>query len=183
MTEVIRTSTQVDNLANALRNEDNGAFACASAAAACFLPLLRELAWDGDDREVIETLPHFADNMDLVDLRGVLALLGYHSEPEKTRFNQIDMRLLPCLFERQHDGRLYVITGFSGTQIIAFCDGNYERLDMASANFKGTAYFFTRETLEAGENRNASRTGLPAPCFASRNHSFGWFCRHFSSMC
>jgi ATP-binding cassette subfamily C protein/ATP-binding cassette subfamily C protein LapB len=153
MTLETSASSDVDNLANAMRLEDARAFSDASPAAACFVPLLHELGWDGDDREIIETLPHFSNRMDLVDLRGVIALLGYHSEPQKIAFNRIDMRLLPCLFERQSDGRLFVITGYTGTQIIAFTDNAYERLDLASSGFKGTAYFFTREEMTDQEKQ------------------------------
>lgn len=145
--DVKERSTGPDRLASALRHEDNHAFAETSPTAACFVPLLQELGWDGNDRDVIEAMPHFASDMDLVDLRGVLALLGYDSEPRTTRFNRIDMRLLPCLFERESDGQLYVVTGFSGTQIIAFTEGTHKRFELASSDFKGTAYLFTREDL------------------------------------
>lgn len=147
MSQAAQSLSGLDHLAGALRHEDASAFADTSPIAACFVPLLNELGWDGDDRDVIETLPHFANDMDLVDLRGVLALLGFTSEPKKTRFNRIDMRLLPCLFERESDGTLFVVTGFSGTQIIAFTAGSFQRFEIAPANFRGTAYFFTREEI------------------------------------
>lgn len=153
MNQAVQTFSGLDHLAGALRHEDAGAFADTSSVAACFVPLLNELGWDGDDRDVIDTLPHFANDMDLVDLRGVLSLLGYTSDPRKLRFNRIDMRLLPCLFERESDGALFVVTGFSGTQIIAFTAGAFERFEIAPSDFRGTAYFFTRERITDQEKQ------------------------------
>lgn len=140
-----------DGLAHALRNDDIEAFAESCPTAACFVPLLRELGWEGDYRDVAEALPHFANDMDLVDLRCALVLLGFSSEPQKTLINRIDMRLLPCLFERESDGQLFVVTGFDGKDIIAFTEGEYQRLDLGSSNIRGTAYFFTRTNAKDEE--------------------------------
>lgn len=140
-----------DGLAEALRSQDVEAFGKKSPTAACFVPLLNELGWVGDYRDVAEALPHFANDMDLWDLRSALVLLGYTSEPEHTHFNKVDMRLLPCLFERKIDGKLFVITGHEGTNILAFSDGRHQTLDRASHDFEGTAYFFSHAEVDEAE--------------------------------
>ena len=146
-----RDTSGFDGLAHALRNNDIDAFAKSCPTAACFIPLLQELGWEGDYRDVAEALPHFANDMDLVDLRCALVLLGYSSEPRAMRFNRIDMRLLPCLFQREEDGHLFVVTGFDGRDAIAFTNGAYERFDMGTSTFKGTAYFFTEGQVKHDE--------------------------------
>ena len=60
-----------------------GGFSAASDLAACLLPLLKALGWKGDPRHVAESLPHFANDLDLTGLRNVLATLNFSSRPEK----------------------------------------------------------------------------------------------------
>ena len=53
-----------------------------SATGACLVPLLNALGWRGEARHLAEALPHFADSLDLSDLRMVLANLHYVTVPD-----------------------------------------------------------------------------------------------------
>jgi ATP-binding cassette subfamily C protein/ATP-binding cassette subfamily C protein LapB len=87
-----------DSLAEALRQGRFSGFKARSDWAACLLPLLSALGWEGGVREVAEALPHFADDLDLTDLRNTLAHLGYGSGMLRVDLETLDPRLAPCLF-------------------------------------------------------------------------------------
>ena len=91
--QVIRS----EPLAEALRQGRMGAFQAVSPFAACLMPLLTALGWQGDPRLIVEALPHFAADLDIDGLRNVLSELSYATRPEDKRIDQIDPRLLPCL--------------------------------------------------------------------------------------
>jgi ATP-binding cassette subfamily C protein/ATP-binding cassette subfamily C protein LapB len=50
-----------------------------STYAACLAPLLKALGWRGESRHLIEAMPHCATDLDLVDLRNIVANLGFRS--------------------------------------------------------------------------------------------------------
>lgn len=87
-----------DGLARAIQSGKIGAFEAASDFATCLMPLLTALGWRGDPRLVAESLPHFADSLDVVDLRNVMADLNFSSRSFRLRLSDLDFRLTPCLF-------------------------------------------------------------------------------------
>ena len=66
-------------LADALRRQEVDNFEASSRFASCLMPLLSSLGWDGNTRELMEALPHFARRLDLIDLRNSLSDLGFES--------------------------------------------------------------------------------------------------------
>ncbi|NNG03155.1 MAG: ATP-binding cassette domain-containing protein [Inquilinus sp.] len=129
-------------LVAALRDNKLGEFSAASPVAACLMPLLEALEWRGGPRDVAEALPHFADTLDLIDLRNVLVTLGFESEAKPTTLRRLEQRLLPCLFVPENGGALVLRSiderGFEGF------DGDTRqdvRIDVDGR--RGTAYFFT----------------------------------------
>ena len=87
-----------ERLANAIRNKAFSKAAEISPYAACIMPILSELGWRSYKRELIEAIPHFANHLDLVDLRNMLVTLGYESDEKKTSVAKLNPSLLPCLF-------------------------------------------------------------------------------------
>lgn len=87
-----------DTLAAALRGSRIGALEANSPYTACLLALLTARGWRGDPRAVLEALPHFAEDLDAIDCRNVLATLGFTTRPLATRLDRLDARLMPCLF-------------------------------------------------------------------------------------
>ncbi|AVM74763.1 peptidase domain-containing ABC transporter [Magnetospirillum gryphiswaldense] len=75
-----------------------GGFEAVTDVAACILPLLSSLGWEGDLVHVAESLPHFADTLDLTDLLNILANLGYASRSLELAPSRMDLRLMPCLY-------------------------------------------------------------------------------------
>jgi len=97
-----------DELGNALRKGGVGDFDAASPFAACLMPLLDVLGWHGSMRELMESLPHFANDLDLMDLRNVLAHLGFDSHELKAQVHELDPRLFPAMV-RDEKGHVLVI--------------------------------------------------------------------------
>lgn len=119
-----------------------GGFTAASDLAACLLPLLKALGWKGDPRNVAEALPHFANDLDLTGLRNVMATLNYSSRPERVTVDEIDPRLLPCLFLPDRDHALVVKSNRDG-HIEVFDSAAGEVRALEDPHVRGTAYFFT----------------------------------------
>lgn len=75
-----------------------GGMQAATDLAACVLPLLSALEWEGELVHVAESLPHFADGVDLTDMLNIMANLGYASSSLTLSPARMDSRLLPCLY-------------------------------------------------------------------------------------
>ncbi|CAA7616063.1 peptidase domain-containing ABC transporter [Magnetospirillum sp. UT-4] len=119
-----------------------GGFSAASDLAACLLPLLKALKWKGDPRHVAESLPHFADELDLTGLRNVMAHLNYSSRPVRVEVIDIDPRLLPCLF-LPDDGPALVLKSLSDNILDVFDSAVGVSRKITDPDLKGTAFFFT----------------------------------------
>ena len=137
-----------------------GGFRAVSDIAACLMPLLSALGWHGQNRQLAEALPHFADSLDIQDLRQVLGNLKYESDEVRLALGEIDPRLAPCLFVPDQ-GAAFVVLGLEQAEVTIF---NSQTLTIDSLDphgIRGTAYFFKR--LEE-----------PAPTVA-RSTNDAWF--------
>ena len=138
-----------EHLAEALRNDQIEGFSTASPYAACLLPLLKELGWHNYARELIEALPHFAEQFDLVDLRNILVTLGYESSPLKTRVNDLKSELYPCLFISRENA-IYLLIERDHDKVKYF-DAKQETIKVGDIlEDKGTAYVFTDTSTTHG---------------------------------
>lgn len=117
-----------------------GGFSAASDLAACLLPLLKALGWKGEPRNVAESLPHFANELDLTGLRNVMANLNYSSRPARVSVEQIDPRLLPCLF--LPEGRNALVITAADEDGFQVYDSATDSVTVLDANLHGTAFFF-----------------------------------------
>lgn len=140
-----------EQLADDLRNKTETAFKAISPFSACILPLLRELGWNNYAKELIEALPHFSAQIDLIDLRNMLATLGYESTPVKTTIANLKKELYPALFISDSN-RVLLLQGIEGNKIF-FYDPESDSYETAEAlNLQGTAYLFTDNQAHNGSN-------------------------------
>lgn len=131
-----------ERLAEALRNDKLDEFHDDSPYASCIIPLLKELGWHNYARELLEALPHFSDQLDLVDLRNILVTIGYESSPQKTKLQDIKSELYPCLFITDKEDVL-VLLNRQNENISSF-NANTEEYEIISpSKIRGTAYVFT----------------------------------------
>jgi ATP-binding cassette subfamily B protein len=111
----------------------------------CLPVLLEALDWAGQPRQLADALPHLRGALDLSGLCGVLSNLGMQPQHFHSSLDDLDARLLPCLFlapgapamvllARQADGSLRVFDGGTGAEAV---------LDAAAQAVQGEAYRFT----------------------------------------
>lgn len=62
----------------------------------CLRSLLVELKWPGEERHIVQALPHFRDMDDIHSFRGVLHNLGFSSRVQVEKAEKLEKRL-PCL--------------------------------------------------------------------------------------
>ncbi len=139
-----------EKFSNALRSEHLKSFShSTSPLAGCLLPLLQELGWHNYARELIEALPHFSTDLDIVDLRNILVTLGYESNKLETRLQNIKTDYLPCLFISDK-GKVFLLQEKQGKEFKYFNPitetNEYEKLP----NLKGAAYVFTDQMTSHG---------------------------------
>jgi len=151
-----------DLVAGALRSNQIGEFNAASSYAAALLPLLESLNWRGNMRDVAETLPHFANSLDLTDLRNTLVALGFESEGQKLSLRHVDRRLLPVLFVRDDADQALVVTAIDDESFLVIDRGERRRIPLEEANIGGTAYFFTQIDSGSAASSDAHLTWFRA---------------------
>jgi ATP-binding cassette subfamily B protein len=120
-----------------------GRFAVPTDFANCLIALLTALNWRGDLKHVAEALPHFAETLDLTGFRNVMANLNFISRPETMRLDEIDPRLMPCLFVPDDGPALVILKPAPDGTLLAF-DGERALIEPPTRNLssKGTAYLF-----------------------------------------
>ncbi|SCA54805.1 conserved membrane hypothetical protein [Candidatus Terasakiella magnetica] len=117
--------------------------------AACLEILLTSLNWRGQQRNIAEAMPHFADELDITGFRNVMANLQYSSRPERIRLVDIDPRLMPCLYVADNMPAFVPLARSDyGLRIFNGGTGDYETITGKDMTMKGTAYFFSPVDLE-----------------------------------
>lgn len=133
-----------DHIVEALRSEDFEAFSKVSAYAACLFPILEAFGRKGVNRELLESVPHFAQELDIVDLRNILVNLGYESDPVATQLGDVRAELYPMLFVAD-EGDILVLTE-RNDETVSYYDANkltYAVGTLDRMKISGTAYLFT----------------------------------------
>jgi ATP-binding cassette subfamily C protein/ATP-binding cassette subfamily C protein LapB len=132
-------------------------FELVSEMAACLMPLLETLEWRGDSRDIVEALPHYADDLSLADLRDTMARLGYGSVSARGALDQLAPRYAPCLFVRD-SGRPLVVIRVEGADMLAFDPVQHRTHYMPLGHERGSVYKFHREA-DGGSNAQGVRRG------------------------
>jgi len=134
----------------------------------CLTPLLDALNWHGPERHFKEALPHFSDIASANMFCDVMHHLNYDYSSTRVKFNNIDTRLLPCLYITEENA-VFVLLGQEGDQLRVF-DGaqNTERsldiTDVPKDLLKGTVYVF--KVLTFDELTNKARKNWLSKVFA-----------------
>ncbi len=129
-----------------------GGFKALTDMAACLLPLLTALDWEGSQRSLSEALPHFADELDLTDLLNVVGKLGFRSERIEIRLHELDPRILPCLFLPKK-GKAFVVMGREGNMLDIFNTETEAAEKLEASKLSGDAYVF----LPLGSDENVKQ--------------------------
>ncbi|MBF0422440.1 MAG: ATP-binding cassette domain-containing protein [Magnetococcales bacterium] len=118
---------------------------------ACIVPLLMAIGYRGDFRHVAESLPHFAETLDLTGFRNMMANMSYISREARLDMAKLDPRLMPCLFVPNRGGAM-VLLKRSHHSTICY-NGELRRVERwALHNIPGKAFFFSPMDLEQWES-------------------------------
>ncbi|CAA7612033.1 putative ABC transporter related [Magnetospirillum sp. LM-5] len=118
-----------------------GGFEAVTDLAATVLPLLSALGWEGELVHIAESLPHFADGLDLTDLLNVMANLGFSSQSIDIAPARMDPRLMPCLYLPPH-GKAEVLVRVEPEGIVAFDTDTRTYRHIAPPAERGRVYLF-----------------------------------------
>ncbi len=129
-----------------------GGFNAHSDLARCLLPLLDALGDTSPPRAVAESLPHFADDLDLTDMLNVMANLGWESRSLKLRVGVLDPRLTPGLLLPEDGGPAVVVLGRTNGTVRIYDPAVRDTVERPSTDFHGLYYVFHRtERSEGGK--------------------------------
>ena len=131
-----------EKLGDAIRHGNLEEMDDVSPYAACIIPLLDALGWRSYRRELIESLPHFVDHLDLTDLRNMLVTLGYESDELHVSLDQVNDGLMPALFVSD-EGDIWVVVSKEGNKALIYDANNKESCDKDVKGIKGHVYLFT----------------------------------------
>lgn len=109
----------------------------------CIPPLLDALGWRGSDVHLAEAMPHLSESLDLSDLLNVMANLKFGSRSMETRLDQLDERMLPCLFVTDDD-KAQVFSKSDGNTILAFDPEKEAYVEISPDTRTGIAFFFAQ---------------------------------------
>lgn len=147
-------------LANAVETGKIGSFCAKSPFASCLIPLLTALGWRGNLRALFESLPHFADTLDLTEFRNSLAHLHYKTVRSTATVGDIDERLFPCLFTTQDGTPLILLSReplpeTDQKQVRIFDSSDRSEKYLSDLSLTGTAYFISSEhTTQTNKKQN-----------------------------
>jgi ATP-binding cassette subfamily C protein/ATP-binding cassette subfamily C protein LapB len=145
-----------DHFVRALAYGDDDALDEKSPYARCLVVLLHALGWRGSTRQLIEILPHCAQDIGLDDLRNVLAAADYSSRPLRSSMADLDSRLLPCLFVRLNKTPLLILDR-RGDRFTCYDAQRNETIDdMPPLEERGLSFIF--EHLGGREQKRTRRT-------------------------
>ncbi|BCG63757.1 MAG: ATP-binding cassette, subfamily C, bacterial LapB [Methyloprofundus sp.] len=175
-----------ETLAEALRNDKVDEFSSSSPYAACLFPILKALGWHNVDRELIEALPHFAEDLDLVDLRNILVNIGYESTPLTTYAHKLKAELYPSVFVAD-SGKVFVLLDKTEDVEKKAChlryyDAQQEKVIACAGtecNIHGTAYLFTDTHASYGQ---ANERNVKANWFGDLTDRFRKLIAHLFAM-
>jgi ATP-binding cassette, subfamily C, bacterial LapB len=123
-----------------------------SDAAACLAPLLDALTWRGTPRQIAEALTARWESAEIRDIRNTMANLNFRSWAQEQRINNVDQRLLPCIFETNSGDSLVLWESREGN-VVAYDSSNRDMSHKLRGRRKGTAYFFVPEDDSEGAGR------------------------------
>lgn len=124
------------------------------------LPLLNKLGWKKDVRQLIESLPHFAEKLTLIEFRNLMVNLGFKSEEKTCYLSKISQNMLPCLFISSGGETMLVesISTDSILQTVVILDGNTGKQKTLTPhqiiNLHGTVYYFSKFAVEQYQDKN-----------------------------
>lgn len=113
----------------------------------CLEPLLKALNWSGTRQHLIDALPHFTNVITIDDFINIMKILHFKVNRIKVPLNDLDNRLLPCLYITDSSNIWVILRKENGAFHYFDARKNAEFI-AGRLNQKGTAYSFRQESSE-----------------------------------
>lgn len=126
-------------------------------AGSCLRPLLLALSWTGEDRHIVEALPHFDKVRDVEGLRAVLDALNYETTSMPLSTAEIKPSMIPCVFCQGDNVSVILRINDDGT-LLAFDGKQRDFLDVKTNKKQGTV-FVTEQTNVSDDRSKWEKTG------------------------
>ncbi len=114
----------------------------------CLKPLLDALGWRGEERHLLESLPHFDNVDDIETLRSVLARMNYETTSRRAKLSELTDHRLPCLFTPDDGASVLVVLSRDEGRILVFDSTTGEQSWITDTSTAGTAYLVSEIDLE-----------------------------------
>lgn len=109
----------------------------------CVEPMLRALQWAGQPGELVESMPHMMQRLDITGFCSTLANLGYLSRHFHSAVAHLDARLVPCLFLPSDRPAMVLIEMRPNGSWLAFDSAAGTETEVAgSSSMEGDFYLF-----------------------------------------
>lgn len=134
----------------------------------CLAMLVASIDWIGNIKHLFESLPYTIDReIDLLDILNTLSYLGHTSHKMVVNLDEIDDRLMPCLFipEQPNNAAPIVILKKEGNKINAFNSQTKQIVRFNAKQIQGVAYFFEKMNMDQVVEENETR----------KNAGMSWF--------
>ena len=118
----------------------------------CLHRLLDALGWRGENRHLLEALPHLEQIDDLETLRSVLARLNFETRAVAARLSSVSEAMIPCLFMTA-DGDLLLVLDRQDDECLVFDGRSGRERWQAADSTAGTGFLVTEIDLEVEQRR------------------------------
>lgn len=124
----------------------------------CLPTMLAALNWHGSPRQLTESLPHLVESLDLSGFRSIMANLDFQGSSYQAAPDNIDGRLLPCLFIPESTGAKVILSRDGKNSFTYFDSDSVAVVTGALPAERGNAYIFKKvehsEAPKAGESES-----------------------------
>lgn len=121
----------------------------------CIKPLLKLLKWQGDERTLFESLPHFSDVETIEQFQLVMKNLGFESNTITISVQQVDERLFPCLFIPTGNELPKILISKSESDFLIYDSATSETATIKDWNVSGKIISFRKESEELRKEKIA----------------------------
>ena len=119
----------------------------------CLGLLLKVINSPYSARDVAESLPYYAQSLDLTGIQNAMATLGYQVSEVPCMLSEIDQRAFPCLFVPAQ-GAAFVVLGRIGQQLRVGDSTEGDARLISDLAVPGTAYFFQELEKNAAKKKS-----------------------------
>ncbi|MCP5083943.1 MAG: ATP-binding cassette domain-containing protein [Alphaproteobacteria bacterium] len=128
-----------------------------SPAGACLKPLLLALGWSGEERHLVEALPHFDRVCEFEGLRAVLAALNFKTTNRAMPVADLKRSMLPCLLVQ--DGNVSIVMEILGDDRLMVFDGAKRDLTKIAARGGSADIFLIQDMDNKLSHAEIQKTG------------------------